>query len=269
LVLTARTEPPLPLAQLRAQNRLLEIDAAALRFDMDETRRFLENEKLGALDPSEVRLLCAKTEGWPAVLRIIASTSSQPGQDFERYVHGLSSALRPIGSYLDEMLDGLPDDMVQFMMRTTVLDRLCAPLCQAVTGVASSRNLLESIEVRQLLLVPLDHEGQWYRYHPLLSEHLTQRLEAQLIDEIPELHRRACRWYASQELWTDAVRHAMAAGDTDQAMSYVANCAMPLVKKGDLLTLLGWQRQLPTDLMRGQIKVKLAIAWGMALAMRF
>jgi hypothetical protein len=77
LVLTARTEPPLPLAQLRAQNRLLEIDAAALRFDMDETSRFLEHEKLGALDPSEVRLLCAKTEGWPAVLRIIASTSSQ------------------------------------------------------------------------------------------------------------------------------------------------------------------------------------------------
>jgi LuxR family transcriptional regulator, maltose regulon positive regulatory protein len=106
LVLTARTEPPLPLAQLRAQNRLLEIDAAALRFDMDETSRFLENEKLGALDRSELRMLCAKTEGWPAVLRIIASTSSQPGQDFARYVRGLSSALRPIGAYLNEMLDG-------------------------------------------------------------------------------------------------------------------------------------------------------------------
>jgi LuxR family maltose regulon positive regulatory protein len=269
LVLTARTEPPLPLARLRAQNRLLEIDLAALRFDLDETRRFLEHENLGVLDPSELRMLCAKTEGWPAVLRIIASTSSQPGQDFGRYVHGLSGALRPIGAYLDEMLDGLPDDMVQFMMRTTVLDRLCAPLCDAVTGVASSRNLLESIEVRQLLLVPLDQEGQWYRYHPLLGGHLRQRLEAELGDEIPELHRRACRWYASQELWTDAVQHAIAAGDRDQAISWIESCAMALVKKGDLLTLLGWQRLFPTELVRGQIKVRLAIAWGLALAMRF
>ncbi len=269
LVLTARTEPPLPLARLRAQNRLLEINPAALRFDPEETRRFLEHENLGTLDPSEVRLLCAKTEGWPAVLRIIASTSSQPGQDFERYVHGLSSALRPIGAYLDEMLDGLPQDMVQFMMRTAVLDRLCAPLCQAVTGVGSNRNLLEAIEVRQLLLVPLDQEGRWYRYHPLLGGHLRQRLEAELGDEIPELHRCACRWYASQELWTDAVHHAIAAGDRDQAISWIESCAMALVKKGDLLTLLGWQRLFPTELMRGQIKVRLAIAWGLALAMRF
>jgi LuxR family maltose regulon positive regulatory protein len=158
LVLTARTEPPLPLARLRAQNRLLEIDPAALRFDLDETCRFLEHENLGTLEPCDIRLLCAKTEGWPAVLRIIASTSSQPGQEFERYVHGLSSALRPIGAYLDEMLDGLPHDMVQFMTRTAILGRLCAPLCQTVTGVASSRNMLESMEVRQLLLVPLDQK---------------------------------------------------------------------------------------------------------------
>jgi LuxR family transcriptional regulator, maltose regulon positive regulatory protein len=123
---------------------------------------------------------------------------------------------------------------------TAILDRLCTPLCQAVTGVASSRNLLEWIEVRQLLLMPLDQAGQWYRYHPLLGGHLRQRLEAELGDEIPELHRRACRWYASQELWTDAVQHAIAAGDTDQAISWIERCAMALVKRGDLLTLLGW-----------------------------
>jgi LuxR family transcriptional regulator, maltose regulon positive regulatory protein len=138
-----------------------------------------------------------------------------------------------------------------------------------VIGVGSSRNLLEAIEVRQLLLVPLDQEGRWYRYHPLLGGHLRQRLGAELGDEIPELHRRACRWYASQELWTDAVQHAIAAGDRDQAISWIESCAMALVKKGDLLTLLGWQRLFPTELVRGQIKVRLAIAWGLALAMRF
>jgi LuxR family transcriptional regulator, maltose regulon positive regulatory protein len=123
--------------------------------------------------------------------------------------------------------------------------------------------------VRQLLLVPLDQEGRWYRYHPLLGGHLRQRLEAEHGDEIPELHRRACRWYSSQELWTDAVQHAIAAGDRDQAISWIGSCAMALVKKGDLLTLLGWQRLFPTELVRGQIKVRLAIAWGLALAMRF
>jgi LuxR family transcriptional regulator, maltose regulon positive regulatory protein len=269
LVLTTRTEPALPLTQLRAQNRLLEIDGGALRFDLDETRRFLEHENFPALDPSEVGMLCARTEGWPAVLRIIAATSSQPGQDFAQYVRRLSGSWRPIDAYLAEMLDGLPGDVVGFMVRTAILDRLCVPLCQAVTLMDASQDLLKSIEVRQLLLMPLDQEGQWYRYHPLLSGHLKQRLETNLGGEIPELHRRAYRWYASQELWTDAVNHAIAAGDTDQAVNWIEICAMRLVKIGDLITLLGWQSRFPAELMHCQVKVRLASAWGMALAMRF
>jgi LuxR family transcriptional regulator, maltose regulon positive regulatory protein len=269
LVLTATGEPSLPLGRLRAHNQLLEIDTAALRFDVKETRRFLEQENIAGLDPSGVRLLHAKTEGWPAVLRIVASTLCQPGQEFARYVRGLSGALRPIGAYLAEMLDGLPHDMVQFMLRIAILDRFSASLCQAVTGSRASRHLLDSMETSQILLASLDQERHWYRYHPLLGGHLRQRLEAELGDEMPKLHRRAYRWYAYHELWSDAVRHAIAAGDADEAMSWVERCAMEVVKKGDLLTLLGWQRLFPTELMRSQIKVGLAIAWGLALAMRF
>src|SRR5439155_26264609 len=131
-----------------------------------------------------------------------------------------------------------------------------------------SRELLASVEKRQLLLVPLDQEGRWYRYHPLLAEYLSQRLESELGNEIPGLHQRAALWYASQELWTDAVQHAIAAGDSVRALSWIENCAMPLVKRGDLFTLLGWQRLFPTVLMRRQHQVRLAIAWGMALAVR-
>jgi len=269
LVLTATGEHSLPLARLRAHNQLLEIDTAALRFDAEESRQFLEQENIGGLEPSEVRLLLKKTEGWPAVLRIVAATLCQPGQDSARYVRGLSGALRSIGAYLAEMLDGLPHDMVQFMLRIAILDRFSASLCQAVTGLRSSRRLLNAMETSQVLLVPIDQERHWYRYHQLLGGHLSQRLEAELGDEIPKLHRRAYRWYASQEIWTDAVRHAIAAGDAAEAMSWVENCAMELVKKGDLLTLLGWQRLFPTELMRSQIKVEIAIAWGLALAMRF
>ena len=175
---------------------------------------------------------------------------------------------RPIGAYLADMLDGLPRDLVQFMLRTAILDRLCAPLCEALAGASSGPEWLGSIEKRQLLLVPLDQEGHWYRYHPLLAEYLSQRLQSELGNEIPGLHQRAALWYASQELWTDAVQHAIAAGDAVRALGLIENCAMPLVKRGDLFTLLGWQRLFPSVLMRSQPKVKLAIAWGMALAIR-
>ncbi len=267
VVLTTRTEPPLPLASLRANNQLLEIDASELRFDLQETREFLENEKPGSLDLPDVKVLHSRTEGWPAALRIIVCTSSL-GQDFGQYVRNLSGMQRPIDAYLAEMLDGLPGDLVMFMLRTAMLDRLSAPLCEIVTGAASSRALLASIERRQLLLSALDHEGEWYRYHPLLAEHLKRRLESELGNELPELHRRAAHWYASQELWTEAVQHAIAAGDTSQALGWIDNGAMGLVKRGDLFTLLAWQRLFPPELLRDQPGVKLAIAWGLALAIR-
>lgn len=268
LVLTTRTEPPLPFASLRAQNQLLSIDASDLRFDEQETRNFLKIEKFGDLVPSDVSLLHEKTEGWPAALRIVASTSIQSGQDFGQYVRNLSGAQRPISAYLEELLGGLPRDMVQFMLRTSILDRLCAPLCEAVAGASSAPEGLGSIEKRQLLLVPLDQEGHWYRYHPLLAEYLSRRLESELGNEIPGLHQRASLWYASQELWTEAVQHAVAGGDAVRALSWMKNCAMLLVKQGDLFTLLGWQRLFPAALMRSQPEVRLAIAWGMALAIR-
>jgi LuxR family transcriptional regulator, maltose regulon positive regulatory protein len=268
VVLTTRTEPPLPLASLRAQNQLLEIDVSALRFDLQETKEFFESERPGTLVPSDMRLLHDKTDGWPAALRIVASTSIQSRQDFEQYVRGLSGTQRPIGAYLNEMLDGLPREIVQVMLRSAILDRLCAPLCESLTGTSSSRELFGLAEKRQLLLAPLDPEGRWYRYHPLLAEYLTQRLASELGNEIPGLHQRAAHWYATQELWTDAVQHAIAGGDTVRALSWIKNCAMPLVKRGDFFTLLSWQRLFPAALLQTQPEVRLAIAWGMALAIR-
>ena len=269
VVLTTRTEPPLPLATLRAQNQLIEIDAVALRFDMQETQAFLDSTKPGVLELPDVQLLQRKTEGWPAALRIISSMRSQSGFGLKEYVHNLSGSQRPIAAYLAEMLDGLPVELVDFMLRTAILDRLSGPLCEAVTGSSSSRTILASLAQRQMLLTPLDNDGVWFRYHTLLAEYLRQRLEADRGIEIPELHGRAALWYASQELWTEAVQHAIAAGDSDRAIGWIKNCAMALIKRGDLFTLLEWQRQFPDELMRGQPEVRLAIAWGLALALRF
>jgi LuxR family transcriptional regulator, maltose regulon positive regulatory protein len=267
VILTTRTEPPLPLASLRANNQLLEIDASALRFDLQETSEFIEHEKPGGLAPADVKLLHSRSEGWPAQLRIVVSTSSS-SEDFGQYVRNLSGMQRPIDAYLAEMLDCLPPDLVAFMLRTAILDRLSAPLCEAVAGASSARALLASIEKRQLLLTALDQEREWHRYHPLLAGYLKRRVESELGNELPDLHRRAAHWYASQELWTEAVQHAIAGGDADQALGWIKNCAMGLVKRGDLFTLLAWQRLFPPAVMRGQPEVRLAIAWGMALAIR-
>lgn len=166
IVIATRSDPPLSLAKLRAQNELLEIDSANLRFDLEETRHFIENELTIAVSPSDLKALQSTTEGWAAALRIAASSLAQGKQNFTQYVHTLSGASRPIGDYLQEMLASLPDEMAQYMLRTSILDRLTAPLCRAVTGADSSQELLESIVSRQLLLEPLDLEGRWYRYHP-------------------------------------------------------------------------------------------------------
>jgi LuxR family maltose regulon positive regulatory protein len=268
VVLSSRTEPLLPLASLRVHNHLLELDATDLRFDLAETQSLIAQAHPGTLTAADVKILHSKTEGWPAALRIVASTSIEP-RDFGQYVRNLSGAQRSIGAYLAEMLDSLPGELVVFMVRTAILDGLSASLCDAVIGAGSSQELLGLIERRQLLLAPLDYEGRWYRYHPLLAEYLNTKLASELRDEIPALHQRASLWYAGQELWTEAVKHAIAAGQVNQALSWMQNCAMALVKRGDLFTLLGWQRQFPIELMRGQPEARLAIAWGLALAMRF
>jgi LuxR family maltose regulon positive regulatory protein len=269
VVLCTRTDPPLPLAQLSAKNELMEIDAAALRFNIDETRSFVEHECPGGRHAAGIKSLFAHTEGWAAALRISASVLSRDGGKALQDMSPPSGASRPFAAYLEDILRRLPAEMVGFMLRTSILDRLCAPLCEAVTGMAAAQDMLESISTRQLLLEPLDIEGHWFRYHHLMGEYLRRRLATHHPDEVAGLHRRACQWYADQEQWTDAVRHAIAAGDTEHAVSLMGHCAMTLVTKGDLLTLLGWQRQFPAHLMRGQVGITLAIAWGMALALRF
>ena len=265
LVLTTRTQPPLPLARLRANGELLEIDVAALRFDIEETRHFLEQACEGRLAWPAISRLHITTEGWAAALRLAAAGILQGGAsaDVSAWVPA-----RPFAAYLEEMLASWPNEVVEFLTRVSVLDSLSGDLCRAVTGVPASGELLEGVARRDLLLEPMDSEGHWYRLHRLLLDYLRQRLQARHANEVPQLHRRAFAWYAEREMWTDAARHAIAAGDTERALEWISRCGMTLVKRGDLLTLLGWQRQFPAELMRGQVKLRLAIAWGLALAMR-
>ena len=269
VVLCTRTDPPFPTAKLRAHNELLEIDASTLRFNFDETRRFVEHACPGKLGTTDMKSLFTSTEGWAAALRISASVLARDDRPRGWRASAPTGASRPLADYLEDILQSLPAGMFDFMLRTAILDRLSAPLCEAITGLKPSQAMLDAIVARQLLLEPLDLEGCWFRYHPLMAEYLQRRLEAMYHEEIAELHRRAWQWYAAQHQWTDAVRHAIAAGATDDAIHLMEHCAMSLLKGGDLLTLVGWQRQFPADLMRAQITVTLAIAWGTVLALRF
>jgi LuxR family transcriptional regulator, maltose regulon positive regulatory protein len=269
VVLCSRTDPPLPLARFRAGGDLLEIDAPALRFDFDETRRFVEHALPGMLSASHIEMLFASTEGWAAALRISLSVLSREGhQPVQRHTAPAGKS-RPFAAYIEHMFERLPAEMIEFMLRTSILDRLNAPLCEAITGLRTSQSMLDEIAEGHMLLQALDGDGQWFRYHPLMVEYLRTKLEALHADEVAELHCRACEWYGTQEWWTEAVKYAIAAGITDNAIRLMERCAMALVKKGDLLTLLALQRRFPAGLAGGQVKVTLAIAWGMALAMHF
>ncbi|CAL8479911.1 LuxR C-terminal-related transcriptional regulator [Caballeronia sp. S22] len=269
VVICTRDDATLPLARLRARNELLEIDASALRFNFDETRCFVERECPGKLNASTLRSLFANTEGWAAALRISAAVLAREESRADAESPMPSGASRPFAAYLQEMLKRLPAEVVEFMLRTSIVEGLNASLCEAITGVADSQGMLETIAARQLLLEPMDLEGRSFRYHHLMRDYLRQRLDTLYRRQVADLHLRACRWYARETQWTDAVRHALTAGATDEALALMSRCAMTLVMKGDLLTLLGWQREFPANLMQAQLQVRLAIAWGMALALRF
>ncbi|MDQ0390871.1 LuxR C-terminal-related transcriptional regulator [Labrys monachus] len=269
VILTTRLDPGLPLARLRSQNRLVEIDASSLAFDLNEIGAFLKQEQLGDLSVSALSLLHRRTEGWPALLRILSVTSSQSGETFSSYIERLTGDLKPVTEFFADLLDGLAPALLEFMMRISVLRRFSEALCASVTNDVASIRHLASLATRHVLLIPLDQEGTWYRFHPLLAEHLSRELQARSAGAIPELHRRAADWLARNELWTEAIHHAIAAGDMNRAAEWIAGCVMSLIKSGDLITLLSWQRLFPRALMRAHTRAKLSIAWGLAIAIRY
>lgn len=265
LVITSRETPPLMLSRLRAHGEWLNVDANALRFDANETALFLRTACIQPPSPAQISQLHASTGGWAAALRIAALGPGGAGV----LASSASGASRVFTHLIEDLMASIPADTVRFMAQTAVLEHLNEDLCNAVTLQESSAELLRRLEQVNQLVEPLDCEGQWLRYHQLLHDYLRGPLTQQLkIDQV-QLHRRAAQWFARQSAWTDAVRHALAAGDSTQAVEWMVYCCMALVKTGDLMTLVGWRRQFPAELLRSQPSVQLAVAWGLTLAMRY
>ena len=265
LVMLSRTEPAVGLPTLRAMGAVLEVDAAQLRFTREETREFLELASGQRLAPGEVAAVFDLTQGWPAALRI-ASLSIRAGREPVEFARAMAGASRHIGGFLDELCALLPDELLQFMIDTSVLDQLAPSLGAAVTGRSDCAGLLRRLEEEQLIS-PLDPDGEHHAYHHLVRDYLQQRLGRESPDRLRELHRRAAGWYADREDWSGCVKHLLAAGDTAEAVVRVARCADTLVQYGDMLTLLGWEQQLRSHDVELPLQLRFATAWAKTLSL--
>ena len=248
LVISTRADPALPLARLRAGGELTEVRAADLRFTDDETGAFLTNATGLDLDPADVTALGARTEGWIASLQL-AAISLRDRVDPARFIAGFAGDDRYVVDYLvEEVLEQLPAELRDFLVATAILDRLTGPLCDAVTLTTGGAQTLELLERRNLFVVPLDDQRRWYRYHHLFADVLRSHLLTQHAD-VPELHRRASRWYAGSGAVEDAVRHAVAAGDIGAAAELV-ELALPELRRDRREGVIRrWVDELPADVV--------------------
>ncbi len=249
LLIASRRDPPLPLATLRLRGQLTEIGPEDLRFTRDETGAFLSSAGDIQLPENAIQILGERTEGWVAGLQAAALTLKAQGADIWQGIRGFSGGHRYLLDFLAETAQqGLPDHLQQFLMDTSVLERLNGAVCEAVTGIDDGQSVLEELESRGLFLQPLDSERRWYRYHSLFAEFLQNRLRVRAPDRLPILHRRAAAWFAQNGLLDAAVEHALAAGDLEEAARLIEDLAGTGAVTSEPKRLLLWLEAFPAEM---------------------
>jgi LuxR family maltose regulon positive regulatory protein len=255
LVIATREDPDLPLARLRAQGQLTELRATDLRFTPSEAAEFLNQVMSLNLSVEDIAALETCTEGWIAGLQL-AAISMQGYPDATGFIKSFTGSHHFVLDFLvEEVLHQQPESIQTFLLRTSILDRLCGPLCDAVLcdPAASGQNTLEYLEHANLFIVSLDNERRWYRYHHLFADLLRQRLHQNTVgdegESVAELHGRASRWYEDNGLEIEAFHHAAAANDIDRAGQLIAGKGMPLHFRGALAPVFNWLASLPTTVL--------------------
>jgi LuxR family transcriptional regulator, maltose regulon positive regulatory protein len=248
-----------------------------LRFTNDETREFLDSATNLRLSAEEIRTLEERTEGWIAGLQLVTLALQAPAKapvqaDVSGFIQTFSGKHRYIGSYLvEEVLNQRPQATLDFLLRTSILDRLCGPLCDAVLGIdrggmvearhletaspssigrTQSQAILERLEQANMFILPLDNEQKWYRYHHLFADILRARLQQSSPELIPVLHQRAAAWFESNGFLAEAVEHSLAGGDWDQVERLIERVGPLTIVRGQVHTALGWMEKVPDDIMR-------------------
>jgi LuxR family maltose regulon positive regulatory protein len=247
LAILTRTDPLLPLSRLRARGQLTEIRAADLRFTDDEASAFLNDLMALGLSVDDVAKLVARTEGWIAGLQL-AALSMEGRDDVQGFISAFSGSHRYIVDYLvDEVLDRQPDAEREFLLCTSILERMNGALCDALLGHTNGQATLAALEAANLFLVPLDDERRWYRYHHLFAQVLRSCLQEMHPDRLPELHHCAAEWYERNGSTADAFHHALAAGDKDRAARLVERAGRPTMMRGELITVRNWLEALDEE----------------------
>jgi LuxR family maltose regulon positive regulatory protein len=250
LIMATRTDPPLPLSRLRARGELNEVRAADLRFTPEEAATFLNHVMGLHLSAEDIAELEERTEGWIAGLQM-AALAMRDHADVPGFIAAFTGSNRHVVDYLaEEVLGRQPEELRGFLLETSILDRMCAPLCNAVTGHNDGQTTLERLERANLFVVPLDDKREWYRYHHLFADVLRQRLHQQHVDLVPARHRRASRWFEQQQLVTEAVHHSLAAQDWELAVRLIETSGMTVVLSQQGQTVLGWIDEIPEELVR-------------------
>ena len=273
LAMTTRADPPLPLPRLRARGELVEVRTADLRFTEGEASQFLNDVMALGLQERQVAALEARTEGWATGLQLAALSvtgrsadggvaGDDAGDGVDRFVDEFTGSHRFVLDYLlDEVLDTQPDGIRTFLLDTCVLDELTAGLCDALTGRTDGQRALEALERANLFVVPLDDERRWWRYHHLFADALRARLTADDPDRVRRLHRVAAQWYAREGRLVDAVPHAVAGDDMEQAADLV-ELVVPGLRRHREDRLLGdWLRAVPEEVARPRALLATHVAW--------
>jgi LuxR family maltose regulon positive regulatory protein len=248
LVIAGRADPALPLAKLRARGELVEIRAADLRFTTEEAAAYLTGAMGLAMTVEDVAVLEERTEGWIAALQL-AALSMEGRDDVTEFIAGFAGDDRYIVDFLvEEVVQRQPEQIQSFLLQTSGLGRLSAPLCDAVTGQNGGKAMLEALDRANLFLVPLDDRRQWYRYHQLFADVLHARLLDEQPDLVPDLHRRASAWFEQVGETDAAIDHALAAEDFGRAAHLVEKAAPAIRRERREATLRGWFEKLPEEL---------------------
>jgi LuxR family transcriptional regulator, maltose regulon positive regulatory protein len=269
VIMGSRSDPPLPLARLRARGQLAEIRAADLRFTAAEAGRFLNETMHLELAPEAVAEIETRTEGWVTGLQLAALSmtgkSAQSG-----LVSRFGGSNRYLVEYLlQEVLGQQRPDIQEFLMSTSVLERLCGPLCDALTQRQSgSEAILHQLEQANIFMVPLDGEGYWYRYHHLWRDFLRARLEQSEPERAPQLHRAASEWYNGQHLLREAVTQALETRDWDYAADLVEQHGMTVFRRSEIAILHEWCGHFSEEVFGRHPLLCILQGWALSLTYR-
>jgi LuxR family transcriptional regulator, maltose regulon positive regulatory protein len=265
LVLSSRTDPPLPLARLRARGEMNEIRIEQLAFSEVEAA-YLLNEKMGlGIVPDDLSVLFERTEGWPAAI-YLAALSLQKRENKHAFITSFGGSNRYVVALLvEEVLAGLSEETREFLLRTSVLRRMTASLCDAMVGREDSGQRLRELAKSNQLVVPLDELGEWYRYHHLFADLLLYELKNSHPELMPILHERASAWLEGAGFFEGAIRHAIAARDYERAGMLVARHWFRYVFAGQTVTVERWLEALPEDFVGTDATLALVKAWISAL----